>query len=207
LDSDDMLYPHCFSEAMDLISRSNNPEWLHLAYEIKDEKGNVLREEDQRKGNINLSLVTGNHLSCIGVFVRKDILANHQFNEDPVIIGSEDYILWMRLAARYPLYYSNKISAFMIQHEDRSVMGFDLKKLEERILRSIEIILSDEAFQEKYGAKTKVFLAHRYIYLALHSAMMKMRGLSLTYLIKSISEHPYIIIERKFSAVLKTLIS
>ena len=106
LDSDDHVYPQFLEEAIKVMEQHDHPEWFHLAYEIKDEKGRILRQENKRKGNINPSLITGNHLSCIGVFVRKDIIQKHQFNTDPDIIGSEDYLLWLELASRYTLKYS-----------------------------------------------------------------------------------------------------
>lgn len=186
LDSDDELYPHCFSEALDLKNQSNNPEWFHLAYEMKNEKGQVINRVNRRKGDLNKTLITGNHLSCIGVFVRKDIMSIHQFNEHPIIIGSEDYILWMRLAARFHLYYNNRICAFMNQHDDRSVITCDLEKLEKRILKSIEIIRSDEVFTQAFYPHCKRLRIHRFLYLSLHSALLKDRKKTFQYLVASI---------------------
>ncbi|MEQ6121913.1 glycosyltransferase [Reichenbachiella sp. MALMAid0571] len=206
LDSDDELYSHCFSEALDLKNQSNNPEWFHLAYEMKNEKGKVINRVNRRKGDLNKTLITGNHLSCIGVFVRKDIMSIHQFNEHPIIIGSEDYILWMRLAARFHLYYTNRICAFMNQHDERSVLSFDADKLEQRVLRSIEIILSDDTFCEKFGSKKDKLIAHRFIYLSLHLAMEKKTFQSFPYLLKSICREPLMIFSRKFLAVVKTIL-
>ncbi|MDZ7606957.1 MAG: glycosyltransferase [Cyclobacteriaceae bacterium] len=143
LDSDDELYPHYLDEALTLIKQYNRPEWFHIAYEIRDEAGRVLRKEHRRKGNINQSLITGNHLSCIGVFVKKDILEQHQFNEDPDIIGSEDYLLWLKLASLFPLRYSNRISAYVVQHRGRSVINFNQHQLIRRIKKSIEIVNAD----------------------------------------------------------------
>ena len=140
LDSDDRLYSHYFEEANKVIKDNNSPEWFHLAYEIKDEKGQILRQENKRKGNLNRTLISGNHLSCIGVFVIYDVLKKHQFNSDPDIIGSEDYLLWLELASRYPLKYSNKISAYMVHHTDRSVINFNQEQLVTRTEKSIKYV-------------------------------------------------------------------
>jgi glycosyltransferase involved in cell wall biosynthesis len=202
LDSDDMYYSHYLSEALDLIALNPQAIWFHLAYEIQDEKGKILRQENNRKGDINETLVTGNHLSCIGVFVKAEVLAHHQFEEDPVIIGSEDYILWMRLSARHPLFYSNRICATMIQHSGRSVININEEKLEKRILQSMRIIQGDEAFQKIFGQAIGRFKAHRYIYLALHLALSKNRLKALKYLCLALKNSMKMIVSRKFVGVL-----
>lgn len=193
LDSDDRLYPHYFQEASNIVEYYGEPEWLHLAYEIKDEKEKVLRRENTRFGNINKSLVTGNHLSCIGVFVRKDIIKKHQFNTDPDIIGSEDYLLWMKFASKYPLRYSNRISAFMIQHSGRSVEHFSVIKLEKRIEKSIHIII-----KETHILKDNLkFVGHRYAYLSLHCFLSGYKLKGFNYLLKSIFTYPLILFTKK----------
>ncbi|MFY0607970.1 MAG: glycosyltransferase family 2 protein [Cyclobacteriaceae bacterium] len=206
LDSDDELYPHCLKEAVYLIDQRQSPEWFHLAYEVKTENEEIIRKENNRRGEINETLITGNHLSCIGVFVRRDILANYQFNEDPAIIGSEDYILWIRLAARYPLHYSNVISACMHQHQQRSVMNVDLGLLKLRVERSIDIIQGDEHVAGSFGKNQTAFVAHRYLYLALHLAMGGYTSDALSALWWAVRAYPKVIMTRKVLAILKNLI-
>jgi len=186
LDSDDLLYPHCFSEALRIIEDFNNPEWFHLAYEIKDTSGKVIRRENRRKGDLNKVLITGNYLSCVGIFVRFDLIQNYPFNEDPDIIGSEDYILWMELASRYLLRYSNKISACILQHPKRSVENFKSEKLIRRVEKSIGYITNDTGFNNFFGKNINKFVAHRYLYLTLHLLLNGSKKQSFTYFIKAI---------------------
>lgn len=202
LDSDDLYYSHYLAEALNLIALHPQAIWFHLAYEIQDEKGKILRQENNRKGEINETLVTGNHLSCIGIFVKAEVLALYQFEEDPVIIGSEDYILWMRLAARYPLFYSNQICSSMIQHSGRSVININEEKLEKRILQSMRIIQEDGAFRKNFGHALGQFKAHRFIYLALHLALSKNKLKALKYLYLALKNSMEMIITRKFVGVL-----
>ena len=202
LDSDDGLYPHFLEEAASLIREKDNPEWLHLAYEIIDEKGKILRRENQRLGNINQSLLTGNHLSCIGVFLRKDIAKTNPFNQDPDIIGSEDYLLWLQLSRRYTLHYSNRISAYITQHSDRSVTGFDSQKLQTRVDKSI-FYIQQMGFNNQ---ELKIIKAHRYLYLALHLAMAGSKLKSAQALKKSLQLKPELLLSRKFLAILRRLV-
>ncbi len=129
LDSDDMLYPNYLKVASALITHNDSPPFAHLGYEIIDSSSHVLSRINSRKGNLNHLLIEGNSLSCIGVCIRKDIATLHPFNEDRRIIGSEDYELWMRLASRYPMIYSNEVTAALIQHDHRSVLGFKPRQL------------------------------------------------------------------------------
>lgn len=206
LDSDDRLYPHYFEEALKVIKSNNNPEWFHLAYEIKDENGEVLRREIKRQGDINKSLITGNHLSCIGVFVKKDIIQKLQFNTDPDIIGSEDYLLWMELACLYPLRYSNRISAYMIQHSGRSVVNFKKDQLIKRIKKNISYVVRNPSFQHSFSKKEASFKSHRYLYLANHLSRSHAGLSSLKYYFLSISHHPIIAFHRNSFSYLKSLI-
>ncbi len=201
LDSDDLLYPNHFEEAHKLVKEHNSPEWFHLAYEIKDENGRILRQEDKRSGNINKKLLTGNHLSCIGVFIRNDIVKANKFNENHEIIGSEDYELWLRLASKYSLYYSNEITSCIIQHSNRSVISsFNDDHLINRISKIIDVASSSSLWDRN---ECKRFISHRFIYLALHLAMNGSRGRSFKYLYKAISVNYYVVFSKKFWAIVK----
>jgi glycosyltransferase involved in cell wall biosynthesis len=205
LDSDDSLYAHFLDEALSIIKQYNHPEWFHIAYEIKDETGKVIRKENKRHGQINRTLISGNHLSCIGVFVRKDILEKHQFNEDPAIIGSEDYLLWLELASRFPLGYSNKISACLMQHQSRSVINFDQNQLIARIVKSIEIVSRDQTIRKFLNRAWPQFTAHRYLYLANHLSRASYKLHSLKYYLISIRNFPLIAFQRNSFSYLKSL--
>ena len=206
LDSDDQLYPHALKEALKIIEQKNRLEWFHLAYEIKDEKGKVLRKENKRKSNINLSLITGNHLSCIGVFVRKDIMQKHQFNEDPDIIGSEDYLLWLELASNYPLKYSNNISAVMMQHGGRSVVNFDKQQLVRRIEKSIQYAIENKTIQNLLRGNMNKFKSHRYLYLANHLSRSSARLPSVKFFFLSLINFPSIIFHRNAFSYMKSFL-
>lgn len=206
LDSDDQLYPNHLEHASSLILKNNSPEWLHLGYEVKDESGNIYWRVNDRNAKINDSLLTGNHLSCIGVFVRNDTIKANNFNEDPHLIGSEDYELWLRLASKYPLYYSNKITSCIIQHGSRSVENFDKMQLIERINKNIFYTTQNPDFQRRFGHKSSTFIAHRYIYLANHLSRASHKITSFKYYFLSVINSPLIIFHRNSFSYLKSLI-
>ena len=79
IDSDDLVYENHFKEAINIINKYQRPEIFHLAYEIKDDQGNILYQNNQRKGDINKQLLKGNLLSCIGIFIKNEVIKTNLF--------------------------------------------------------------------------------------------------------------------------------
>lgn len=207
LDSDDILYPHHLEVANRIIITNKYPSVFHTGYEIKDINDEIIRRINNREGDLNEQLLYGNSLSCIGVFIRKDIALKHLFNEDRNLSGSEDYELWMRLASRYKIYYSNEITAALVQHEGRSVLGFDKRILINRIELLIKYLFEDQKFLKTYGSKESVFIAHRYLYLSLHLVMGRYLRDGLMFWWRAFKLYPTVLFTRKTAGILKNLIA
>jgi len=69
---------------------------FHLGYDVVDDKGNVMYPWKKLPSPVNDKLMEGNFLSCLGVFVKREVLLEYKFNEDRLLSGSEDYELWLR---------------------------------------------------------------------------------------------------------------
>ena len=133
-DSDDYLYPNHLSEAVKLIEKNQKPEMIYLAYNVMDTNKKIIKEQHiYRYTNLNKKLINGNYLSCNGVFLRRDIALQHPFNTNRRLSASEDYDLWLRLAARYKIYHSNVITSSILNHDERSVFVIKQEPLIERI--------------------------------------------------------------------------
>src|SRR4051812_44113881 len=166
LDSDDTVYPNHLSEALKIIEANNSPELFHLNYDIVNQLTNSIVPGKNIDGDLNIKLVSrGNLLSCNGVFLRKDIALAYPFNEDIDLSASEDYELWLRLAARFKIYYSNTITSSIINHEQRSVLNFKKEKLIRRLHLFIHYIYSDEQFAKKYDNYKKLILSYSQSYI------------------------------------------
>jgi hypothetical protein len=179
--------------------------FLHTAYEITDVKGKLIKAHKQRNGNLNQQLIYGNSLSCLGVFIKKEILIQHPFIERRELSGSEDYELWMRLASIYPIAYSDKVTAAIIQHEERSVINFSSGKLIRRIELVIEFLVNNKMFIAAYGKQLNIFIAHRFLYLSLHLIMGRHYLLGLKYWMKAFWAKPTIVLTRKSVGIFKNL--
>lgn len=206
LDSDDLYYPHCLSTARSFLRQHPECAWFALAYEIKDEKGRLLSSQAKRKGNLVPQLFAGNLLSCIAVFVRRDIALLHPFQEDRMLAGSEDWELWLRLAARYPLPYANEVVACMIQHDARSVMEVNAARLEARLLACIRYVEADEAVRALPASYLRRFRTHAYAYLSLHLALGKHPAKAFSYYLKALRTSPLFFFHKKSMVILRELV-
>jgi glycosyltransferase involved in cell wall biosynthesis len=206
LDSDDLLYPHHLETALDVMKKYGEPEFFHLGYEFKDGGGSYHKKIDYLPKKANTRLIEGNHLSCHGVFIRKDIAIEHKFNPDRRLSGTEDYELWLRLASRFPLFCENSITSAIIQHGGRSVITTDREKLEKRIELLERYLQEDTAFMEKFGARLREFKANNRIYIALHLALGRSDRLgALNYLGSAFINSPKSLKNRAFYGTIKRL--
>lgn len=203
LDSDDLLYPNHLTVAGNLIEEHDHPEISHLGFEMKDARGSLLYRIDSFKGRLNEKLLRGNLFSCNGVFLRKDIALAFPFNEDRRLSASEDWELWLRLAARYEIYYSNEVTSVIVNHDDRSVLTGDEGALVDRKNLMLRYLFEDQTFVEKYGSQRKLIEAEFLSYIALHLALAGQKKAAGRYLRQSIRFMPTSIFRRRFLAVIK----
>lgn len=205
-DSDDLLYPNHLAAARRLIKQHNKPEIFHLGFEMKDAAGNLLYRVDSFEGNLNEQLPRGNLLSCNGVFVRTDVARAFPFNEDRQLSASEDWELWLRLASRYTIHYSNEVTSVIVNHDERSVLGVDEAAMLKRKDLTLKYLFADAAFVEKFGGQRKVIENEFLSYIALHLALGGQSGRAFKYLKDSVRVQPSSIFRRRFLAVVKHII-
>lgn len=207
LDSDDILYDHHLTSAESFIYDKNMPEIFHLGYEILDENGNSFKKINKKPATLNKSLIKyGNKLSCIGVFIKQEIARQYPFIESRELSGTEDIELWMRLGSRYTIYSSNQITSAMHQHDVRSVMEKDPKKLIRRVTLYLKYLFDDETNAARYSKYKRMLFANSYSYISLHLALMNEKKLAFNYLLKSINQNPYKVFSVRFLAIVKCLI-
>jgi glycosyltransferase involved in cell wall biosynthesis len=204
-DSDDFLYPFYLEEAKSLINKHGEVPWLHLAYEIKRENNRVLKM-NAHFSDFTKVLAKGNPLSCLGVFIRKDVFLENRFNESRQMSGSEDWELWLRISSRYQLVYSRRICASLISHDGRSVIQTSELKLQLRKYLSIGFALDDESVKRTYGAKRNIMHAYFDTYIALHLLLAGSSGTSLKYIYKAFLLYPPSLFSRRALAILRLFV-
>jgi len=205
LDSDDILLPRHLQTANQKVELANRPPVFHLGYEILHPDGKV-DFNPQLPSPVNDKLLEGNFLSCMGVFLRRDIAMENLFDEDRQLAGSEDYELWMRIAARVPILTFPEITSRLINHDDRSVINVDPQRLVIRISMLEKRLEGNTAFTERFGKTAAIFSSYCSLYLALHLALCGERWLAFKNLMRTASQYPLAMTNYRFIVALKKIV-
>lgn len=204
LDSDDGYYPYCLCEAQNFLKQNQQVRLFHLSYEVVRPDGTCLEKKICRELTLNNALLTGNHVSCINVFVKKEVLQNDKFDTAPALIGSEDYELWLRLSAKIPFYCSPKVCAYLVQHPGRSVLDVNPHKLKRRMDYLIKKISNNSSILEAFSSSgIRKIQAHTYLYWSLHLAMGGFTSKSIVFMFKALKVRLDIEGFRKIVGILK----
>jgi glycosyltransferase involved in cell wall biosynthesis len=204
LDSDDIFLPWHLATAAAKLSEGNLPVF-HLSYEILHPNGRV-DAVPVLPSPANRKLLEGNFLSCMGVFLRRDVALANKFDEDRQLSGSEDYELWMRIAARMPIVTFPDVTSRLINHDSRSVIQTDPRKLIDRITLLDKKLNADEAFLSAYGRDIDKFGSYRTLYLSLHLAMSGQRWMAFRSIIFTAWQYPYVIFTYRFMVAVKKIV-
>lgn len=186
LDSDDLLYPNHLSIAHECIVKFNNPEVVYLNHDIKSSQGEIQKNGTRIQGELNKKLLGGNLLSCNGVFIVKSIALQYPFSENRKLSGTEDWLLWLRLASRYKICYSNTITSTIVQHDNRSVLTFNENQMLNRMELLLKELSEDLVFMNKWKSYLTTIKAHMLSYSALHLALSKESKKALQYLQRAV---------------------
>ena len=202
LDSDDLLYPNFLQYASESIQQYKDPPFLHMAYEVLRESGKITRINWIKSGDV-LCLRKGNPLSCIGVLLRNDVAKAFLFQEDRNLSGSEDWELWLRIAANHGLCTDNRISAVLVDHDGRSVMSFDEHKMANRKNLALEYAFRDPAVVQKFARYKKQMAAYCDSYISLHLMLSGKSSPAWKYMRQAIFEHSGVMFEKRFLVIIK----
>lgn len=204
LDSDDLYRHHHLEEAHLFYSSHTEANVFALGYDVVHVDGRVIYPFKKLPSPVNRKLEEGNFLSCIGVFIRRQVMVEFPFREERALAGSEDYELWLRLASRYPIYTISKSTAQLVQHDERSVINFSNDKLFARIQTFRSCITSDPQVKHFYGRLSRIF-AFMDLYLALHLLMSGEKKTGTSVLCKALYQYPGMISNHRFWAAVKKI--
>ena len=205
-DSDDLAYPDHLQKAFELIQLIKSPELFHLNYDIRKSSGQIVKAAVCKSQSINKDLIRENFLSTNGVFLRRDIAVAYPFPEDRRMSVTEDWVLWLQLAARYKIHSLEKVTSAYLDHDERSIKDWNVEKIIVRDKLMIEYLLQDPEFIKYYKKNLRRFVADRYTFFMLVLAINKRRKETLTYAFKAIGKDPLVVLRRRFIAsILKLL--
>lgn len=206
LDSDDILYPNFVAEAKKALLKLRNPVVFHLGYVIKEAQSNKILVTLAKNTTWNESLLDGNGLSCMGVVVRRTVLKDIQFEEDRKLSGTEDWLLWLRISARYDIPGVATITSALLNHESRSVIQADENQLFNRYELLIKYLKQDETFMRKLGSYLPRIQAGMLGYVALFLMLAGKKQKSLQTLWQAALIYPAELFQRRTLAIFKHLL-
>lgn len=210
LDSDDKLYPQHLKLAHQTLLSKQRPPWYAQNYEYINGEGQKVRNNRRYKGDMNQRLIRGNDLSCMGVFLRKDLATQYFFDEDRRMTAGEDWELWLRVAVDHPLAYANHITGAMVEHDARSVLSLSAEELIARKQLMMEKVLNNPKITRHYSpADLRTFRASNYSFIALHIVLTgENKAIARTYLQKALQEDPFFLyyFGRRSQAILRRLL-
>lgn len=203
LDSDDYFYSHHLSCAYERLMIYNLPPSLHFGFEVRNLKGDLLETRKYNKGDINKTIILENTLLVNCGFVNRELFSEIRFLDSKVATISEDWFFWIKLAARYPIKFEDKVTCVVVEHKERSLNNLDPKVVEKSLQLIIKALAEDIKVTEFYGPDLKVFRARNYCFLALCFAIHNDKDKARTYLSMSRKTYPLIVLSKRYLAVLK----
>lgn len=202
-DSDDILYPNHLEEAAKFL-KENKAGAFHLNYEMKNKEGQFIKRGPDMKNSANEKLIRGNFLSCNGVFLGRELALKFPFNTDRVLSGMEDWELWLRIASNVNISMIDTVTSCIIDHDQRSVLSTEKEKLIHRVNTLMKLVCENPVVSKKYSDELHIFRSSCLSYIALHLALTKKyRKETFRYTMKSFSEYPLSIFNRRSFAIIK----
>lgn len=207
LDSDDRFYPNHLKTAYELILSKEYPEVCHLGFEKISLDGKILFQRNHFDPDLAANMIIENVMHCNAIFIKRLIATQIQFINSKDAIISEDWYVWLRLTSRYKIHTINTITSAVVEHSHRSLNNIDTQKLmcsTELVIRALK---EDKAFQNYYKGKVNRFYANQYTYVMLILAMRNDRKRYFYFLARAIGERIGVILERRFIASLKIIVT
>ncbi len=206
LDSDDVFYKNHLELANAFLVDKPSVEIFHSAYEFKNVGSNTIKKVNYPSYSLNVAILKGNIISCFGVFLKREIAINYQFNEDRKLSGSEDWLLWLELLPKHIFYFQNIVTGCMIEHKERSVLNFNAGELKKRADLLFHTLLNNPEFIKKFGTKTvNAIYAHMLTYGALHLVLSGKRKEGLLMLILAIKTDYSELFKKRTIGILKNM--
>lgn len=207
LDSDDVFYNNHLSIANQFISKNNEINVFHSAYEFRNYNNEFIRKVIYPKNrDLNSAILKGNLFSCFGMFLKSDVFKELNFEEDRALSGSEDWLLWLLVSARYKIHFQSQITGCMIQHNERSVMNFKEDNLLSRTNLLVAKLKEDKVFVEAYGQKVihKIY-GHMLTYSSLHLLLSNNKPKAVKLFLRGLKQSPSELLKIRTLAFFKHL--
>ena len=207
LDADDLMNQTCLENAFRFIDSNKEVRFFKIAHGLYDPATEeIKRIASNIEINQHKALCKANFLSCIGVFIHKNIFSQIRFNEDPLFVGSEDYLVWFKPLALNRLYMYNTVELLVRDHANRSVYGHIYRNLDYQKRIVLETLAKDNILRHTYW-KYKRYIVSNYAYhQALDMCYNRRVKKAVYFFLVAILNNPGMLATRRAYAVIKAAI-
>ena len=206
-DSDDIMLPNHLEEALAMLTLHPGTEVFALSFSIATSALTILRQVILPAPSCNGEMYKQNILACNPVFVRRDIALQFPFDETRTLSASEDYELWLRLAANFTIYTSPVLTSILIEHGERSVnVALPRQQIVNRFETFLKVVLNNVQVVQFLKNKKANFIARNYLLIATTIAVQGYKKDSVGYFFKSLYTYPLIILQRQFYVFIKVIL-
>ncbi|MDZ4715334.1 MAG: glycosyltransferase family A protein [Cytophagales bacterium] len=204
LDSDDVIYPGALESAYAFAQENNEYKIFHSLYELINEDMKPLyRYRFPPIENATRAIARGNFLSCICVFIEREIFTSFAFDTREELQGIEDWEYWLRILATYPVGRINKIYGGIIHHPGRSTTQYDLETYVIKKDYVLKKFRKDPFLSKIYSPHLTTFECSCYMLAASQANTAGFYSLARKYLKEAILRKPGLIIDLRFLRILQ----
>ena len=203
LDSDDELTPGALERAAEFMADDPGNRFFFQILRIINESGVTVYRPRVGRGTMDQVLAEGNPLSCSGVYVERELFLRHRFDEDPGLVGSEDWHCWIRVAAEQLPRICPGDGAVLVDHPGRSSAGDPWRSAERRFACLTAGLLQDDATRRFLAPNLKLFRATQAHYVAVKAAGQGHLMASVGRFGRSLRHHPRLLFTRRTAHLLR----
>jgi len=205
LDSDDLMENYHMQTAYEFIQQNNNPEVVHLNFQWGDRDRSVIHKNLlPKKSPDDIFKSCSLHVNC--TFIKNETAKKNLFNESRELMFAEDWDFFIKLAIRYPISYLDKVTSYLVDHEDRSMRNFEEKKWITRRDAITRSLSQDDIFSKKYESKIRIVTAHMNSLIAINFAVRKNKKKCLYFLFLALNQNILELFTKRSAAIVKHLI-
>ncbi len=191
LDSDDYYLPGKLARDVERLAAADRPALVYSRARNVDPAGHELgvRLLPTPEGDLLWALVRESFVPLSTTVVRAEAFrACGGFSEELALSGTADWELWMRIAARWPVGFSDQANTCIRVHP-RNMLS-DPTWMERAMLAGVRLALGDPVVARRVGSASGRVRSHMYVTIALNAYGNGLRGRGLYWLGRAVREWP-----------------
>jgi len=193
LDADDAWLPNKIESQIEIMSKKDDVSLIHTGRITISEKKKKVLKRNIVSGDIFNFLLKQDFITTSSVMVTRDCISDvGMFDENPNLIGVEDYLLWLKVAHRHKCFYIDRPLVEYYIHDQN--ISLDYKKRINNLLK-LKNTFCRTFYQEPRRSKN-IFLSGNSISISLIYFKRMNFPMAFFYFFESITKNPFITLQR-----------